>query len=145
MKNEQFEFFDKILRHLDKEHEAIHPTKLIEHVFPKSKSAKKNVNDFTTTVENIFVDHEKTNELTAALQYLQTKGLVKYDKNRQSDSEYDKVNITKEGSIKIQKSGFVKEYNRAEMNHKVERFNKVITPLIALSALILSLYNCSNK
>ena len=98
-----------------------------------------------------FLERNKKPLLIAkAMFFLREEKLVNYDEKNVNISEGKRasdinVAITQKGLIKIRTNGFKKEYERSLWNHRIERFNKLITPFIAFCALLIALYNLFNQ
>ncbi|PWB22561.1 hypothetical protein [Flavobacterium sp. HTF] len=139
MKENPFKFFDKILEYLyNNDHKYITFQELTENIFPKSKKEIK----FKKIVENIFEETDRQKILANALLHLKSEDLISY--NQVKPITDITVRITQKGIVKIKTNSFCKEHNRTVWNHRIDRFNKILTPMIALCAFCLSLYNYFN-
>ncbi|MBF7091733.1 hypothetical protein IUY40_09280 [Flavobacterium sp. ALJ2] len=139
MRDKPFDFFDAILEYLSHENGAINPAELLEHVFPKGYKTPKRRKKYSDMVENMLDDYDRPNQLSTALGYLKSQGLIKYDVYKQP--EYNSVSITAEGLLKIKTNGFKKEYNKALWKDRLDKYSIIFTFILLLFAFLLSLYN----
>jgi len=125
MHDNPLKFFDKILETL-----IVFPYTKFD---PKSKNIEELFSKLIVTMQQ--------NPVTVlnALLFLNSEGLVALD-----PVTYESFINTK-GFIKIKTKGFVKQYNEAKWNLIIERFNKIATPIIAVSAFILGIINLLYK
>ena len=147
MKDNPLELFDKILENLANTENGMTTFKKVsENIFPEVKIKDE---DLPKYVGKAFLDHKKPLLIAKAMFFLREEKLVNYDEKninikegiRASDIN---VAITQKGLIRIRTNGFKKEYERSLWNHRIERFNKLVTPFIAFCALLIALYNLFN-
>lgn len=136
MNENPFNLFDKILEYLNSNsHRQVTFQELSENIFTQPKKEL----DFNKLVQKIFEENDKPKLLTNAVRHLESEGLIncRYTKPLE-DSD---ISITQKGILKIKTSGFAKEHNRTVWDRRIDRWNKIVTPIIALLAFGLSLFN----
>jgi hypothetical protein len=147
MKENPLALFDKILENLANTENGMATFRMVcEDIFPEVKIKDE---DLDKNVGRAFLNHRKPLLIAEAMSFLREEKLVQYNENvvdfkegrRPSDIN---VAITQKGLIKIRTNGFKKEYERSVWNYRIERFNKLVTPLIAFCAFLIALYNLFN-
>lgn len=124
MHENPFQFFDNILRELSKDYnKTFTVNELTDLVLP------------IKTFENISEKEDNMSAVLNALMFLNNEGLVALD------IEKGLTFINTKGFIKIKTKGFVAEFKEAKRTISIQRFNQIATPIIALLALIISIYN----
>lgn len=144
MKETPFKLYDLILKNLVKNEYGMATHKeLIDNIFPEVKIKQEDLKKYEGMA---YLENVKPLKVISALYYLKEEKYIDYDDNTKPVLNTNVV-ITQKGMIKIMTIGFYKEYERNLWNFRIERYSKVITPLIALSAFCLSLYNylCPKK
>lgn len=123
MTENPLEFFDNILFTLSKDYNKMYQVEELREVLFPNKNKEISSLEFKNTVT-----------LSNALFYLKKEDLVLVSEQG--------IFITTKGYIKVKiDNGFVAEYKRALWNLRIERINKIATPLIAISALVLGIIN----
>lgn len=138
MKENPLKLFDMILENLANSEYGISNFKdLIENISPEVKIKEE---DLSKNIGRVFLEDKKPLKIIGALYYLKEEKYINYNEGTKPVHNTSIV-ITQKGLIKILTNGFLKEYKRSVWNHRIERFNKLITPVIAFCAFLIALIN----
>lgn len=131
MTNNPAKYFDQILYFLSTDYNRMFTFDDVLNELYKSNLKGKSKLDRFFGAE---IKPEENNDFLNAIMFLYKEGLIWYDITTTS------ICIQTAGFIKIKTSGFEKDIKNAKYTMWFSWFNNVFTPLIALVALILSLY-----
>jgi len=138
MKENPLKLHDLILQNLINNDYGMATFKeLIESIFPEVKIKEEDLKKYEGMA---FLENVKPLKVIGALYHLKQEKYIDYNETTLPVHNTNVV-ITQKGMIKIMTIGFYKEYKRNIWNYRIERYSKIITPLIALSAFSLALYN----
>ncbi|WP_316632668.1 hypothetical protein [uncultured Flavobacterium sp.] len=136
MHENPFKLFDSILTHLADNYGKSETLKnLSDQAYPKSQ------NEPNEYADKITYNSKKPNLISDALFYLKSEDLVYYSLTNDQIPLIMDIRITPKGFVKIKTNSFREEYRKAYLNHI---FNTYLTFLIALGALIFSIWSYYN-
>lgn len=136
MTDKPAKYFDDILKILASEYNRVFTyTEVLNQLYAHKRRGQNAVEKFL----DVPIEPEENNNFLNSLAFLNKQGLIFRDELQST------VSIQTEGFIKIKTKGFEKEINDANWNQRFQRINQIATPIIALIALCLGLFNSFSK